>query len=309
MKTNQAALFWLPELSGNQSYRDYPIDEESLILAMVDVIWASTYDSSIFHCHNCLTIGLCLEGNGVILIQGKEDLPFESGSIVIIPKGVRHSQQNMEQPSARWRYIAVNEDLLTQDAPPRCRIEIGKLLLRAKSSGIILLEPSTTMEIVHLIQHMFEIKCSSANEALAELEVSVLLILSRIARDQVINAALSDNTFSSTLVIDPALLLVARAYQQDIKVVHMARACALSESHFRKVFAQLTGVTPLEYLNRYRVKRAMHLLQTTTAPISRIAEECGYPTVTTFNRNFQRYSGISPSQWRIKNVNHDRGDH
>lgn len=309
MKTNQTAFYWLPEISGSQTCRDYPIHEESLILAMMDVLWSPPYCSETFHCHNGMEIGLCLEGNGNILIPGKDCQPFESGSVVIIPKGVRHSQQNMGQPITQWRYIAVNEDLLTQDTPARCRIEIGKLLRRAESSGIFLPEQGARNDIAGLIQRMFEIKCNSESEALAELESIVLLILCRIARDQDINASLPDVPSSDTLAIDPALLLVAEAYRYDIKIVHLARACAMSESHFRKIFLRLMGVSPLEYLNRYRIKRAMHLLQTTADPISHIAEECGFLSVTTFNRNFQRYSDASPSQWRNENVSQSKNEH
>lgn len=302
MNTNHTDFFRQSDISSNQSYREYPINEESLILAMTDVIWTPPYCSEDFHCHSCMEIGLCLEGNGVILMRDEENWTFSSGSVVIIPKGICHSQQNIGQPSTRWRYISLNEDLLTQDAPARCRIEIGRLLRRARSSGIFLLEHPMAKEIAQLIERMFEIKYNCTDEALAELESIVLLMLSRIARDSSIHGILSDSPSSATHVVDPALLLVAKAYRQDIKVAQMARACAMSESHFRKVFLRLMGVTPLEYLNSYRIKRAMYLLQTTTAPISQIAEECGFPTITTFNRNFQRHSSISPSQWRNENV-------
>lgn len=306
MKTNDTAFYLLPEIHSNQTYRDYPINEESLILTMIDVTWAPPYSSNGFHCYNCMEIGLCLEGNGVIFIPGKDKQSFQSGSVVIIPKGSHHSQQNMGQPSTRWRYIAINEDLLTQDAPIRCRIEISRLLRFARSNGILLPDQSMTTEIVQLIQHMFEIKSSCSNAVLAELESIVLLILSRVARDLGTSAIFSGRPSSITHAIDPALQLVTTSYQQDIRVEQMARACALSESHFRKVFVQIMGVSPLEYLNRYRIKRSMYLLQTTTAPISLIAEECGFPTITTFNRNFLRYNRISPSQWRNENLIHNQ---
>lgn len=308
MRTNDTAFFWLPEISGNQTYRDYPIHEESLILAMIDVIWAPPYSSDAFHCHNCMEIGLCLEGKGILHMQEGKEQPFEPGSVVIVPKGMRHRQQNMGQPSTRWRYIAINEDLLAQDVPARCRVEIGGLLRRARSSGIFLAEHAMSKDIIWLIQRMFEIKCSCADEGLAALEAIVLLILSSIARDRSISAITADLPSSATHIVDPALLLVAEAYQQDLKVVQMARSCAMSESHFRKVFVQLMGIAPLEYLNRYRIKRAMYLLQTTAAPISQISEECGFLSVTTFNRNFRHYNNMSPSQWRNENVIHGQID-
>lgn len=304
MITNESSFSWFPNLTSNQVYRDYPIQDESLILAMIDVIWSPPYQDDNIHFHNCMEIGLCLEGKGIIHICGAEDQAFEPGSVVIVPGGVRHYQQNMGQPTTRWRYIAINEDRLTHDTPSRCRIEIGRLLRRVRPGGIFLLEHAMTKEIIWLIQRMFDIKCTCADEATAELEAIVLLILTRVARDPEVNTPISDKLSSTTYAIDPALLFVAESYQRDIKVVQMARACAMSESHFRKMFARLMGISPLEYLNQYRIKRAMYLLQTTNSPVSRIAEECGFVSVATFNRNFLRYNGLAPTQWRNENASY-----
>ena len=78
----------------------------------------------------------------------------------------------------------------------------------------------------------------------------------------------------------------------------MARSCSMSESYFRKVFAQLTGVAPLEYVNRYRIHRAVNLLHLTRESVQNIAGRCGFSSIAAFNRNFKRYAGSSPSQWR-----------
>ena len=72
----------------------------------------------------------------------------------------------------------------------------------------------------------------------------------------------------------------------------------MSESHFRRMFTTLVGVAPLEYINRYRIHRSLNLLRSTSEPIQNIAARTGFPSITTFNRNFQRCVGQSPSAWR-----------
>jgi len=98
--------------------------------------------------------------------------------------------------------------------------------------------------------------------------------------------------------LEPALLYVSQHYAEEILVEQMARSCMMSESHFRRMFTTLVGVAPLEYINRYRIHRSLNLLRSTSEPIQNIAARTGFPSITTFNRNFQRCVGQSPSAWR-----------
>lgn len=302
MRTNETAFSWLPEISGNQARRDYPMLEDSLILAMTDFIWSPPHREDTSHRHNCMEIGLCLEGEGFLYTAGAEKRPLNPGCVVIVPESVPHCQIHVGQTSARWRFIAVNEARLTNDAPARCRIEIGRLIRRIGTGVVLPAEHPMTGDVAWLIQRMFDVRCAYAQEATAELEAIILLILTRIARDPEINVAIRRDPDTAVRTIDPALLFVAESYHQDIKVGQMARACAMSESHFRKSFLELMGVSPLEYVNHYRIKRAEYLLQTTEYPVSRIAEDCGFLSIATFNRNFIRYTGFTPSQWRNKRI-------
>ena len=98
--------------------------------------------------------------------------------------------------------------------------------------------------------------------------------------------------------LEPALLYVSRHYAEEILVEQMARSCMMSESHFRRMFTAMVGVSPLEYINRYRIHRSLNLLHSTSESIQNIAARTGFPSITTFNRNFQRCVGQNSSVWR-----------
>ena len=98
--------------------------------------------------------------------------------------------------------------------------------------------------------------------------------------------------------IEPALKYVSVNYAQEIRMEDLAAKCAMSESYFRKVFAATMGMTPLEYLNRYRINRSVHLLDSTDETVLTIAGMTGFASIATYNRNFRRYVGQSPAQWR-----------
>ena len=76
-----------------------------------------------------------------------------------------------------------------------------------------------------------------------------------------------------------------------------ARACGLSYSHWRAIFAQETGVSPHRFLLARRVERAAAALLA-GASIKEAAFAEGFSHVETFHRAFQRTLGLSPAEYR-----------
>lgn len=295
MRSNEAAFYWLMPVGDNAERRDYPMRGESLILSMTDVIWSPPYQHDSDHSHNCMEIGLCLEGRGTLHIGGQEARAYAPGTVVIVPEGVRHSQQSIGEEKSRWRYIAVDEARLLRETTAHCCKAVSRLT--AISGGVILRDEEMAKDIVWLIQKMFEVKCRFADEATAQLEAMLLLILTRAAREQPAVGMEYRQSALMTKPIEPALLYIAEQYHTQIKVAQLARSCAMSESYFRRVFGEVMGESPVEYLNRYRIERAVNLIRERSgASILRIAEECGFPSISTFNRNFLKYVGQSPSE-------------
>jgi two-component system response regulator YesN len=53
-----------------------------------------------------------------------------------------------------------------------------------------------------------------------------------------------------------------------------------------------------EYINRYRIEKAKELLKTTHAKVQAIAKDVGYWEVGYFYKQFKKYVGISPTEYR-----------
>jgi AraC family transcriptional activator of mtrCDE len=82
----------------------------------------------------------------------------------------------------------------------------------------------------------------------------------------------------------------------------LATRCRLSVTHFRRRFLQATGRTPLAYLIELRIRIAMGLLAGTQRPVLEIADEIGFPTLSSFNRHFRRLTGAAPRVWRRRHT-------
>jgi AraC-like DNA-binding protein len=68
----------------------------------------------------------------------------------------------------------------------------------------------------------------------------------------------------------------------------------LSERHLTRCFRQEVGLTPITYLNRYRVKQAKAMLDSGEKSITEVAMEVGFSNNSYFTRVFRDEVGVSP---------------
>lgn len=91
---------------------------------------------------------------------------------------------------------------------------------------------------------------------------------------------------------------------RTISVGDLAVRAAMSERTFLRRFREATGVSPIEYLVRARIRRAVELLdaQTPKLAISEISARCGFEDSNYFTRQFRRRMGMSPSAYLDRGV-------
>lgn len=288
----------MAEEPANPECRDYPPAEDSFISAMTDMPWYPPYAAEAAHYHNCMEIGLCLSGTGIVEMGGFRRR-FEGGTLLVVPRGVRHAQHNAGDPYTRWRYIALDVERLLSECPPACRELIHGALFGMWSDGLYL-DPADEVAAqgAGIIESMFARRRDDA-AGQAQIEALALVLLTVLAhRRDFEDENKEEYPPYAAQPVEQALLYVSRHYAQEIRMEDLARSCAMSESHFRRLFTQIMGCAPLEYVNRYRVHRSLSLLRMTCEPVQNIAERVGFVSVATFNRNFRRYIGKNASQWR-----------
>lgn len=85
-------------------------------------------------------------------------------------------------------------------------------------------------------------------------------------------------------------------YDMDV----LARELGCSRRHFYRLFKEIQGQSPVDYLIHTRLKAAQGLLHASSYSIARIAELTGYRDIYFFSRQFKQKTGLSPSAYRQK---------
>ena len=80
----------------------------------------------------------------------------------------------------------------------------------------------------------------------------------------------------------------------------VCRALAVSERTLARKFKASLGMSPLSYLQSQRIGRARQLLESSTFPLERIVEQCGYEDVSSFRKLFARQVGMTPREYRLR---------
>lgn len=97
-----------------------------------------------------------------------------------------------------------------------------------------------------------------------------------------------------------ALYYVQKFYDRDITIKKAAEQCGFSESHFMKLFKELTGMSFNAYLVNYRLELAAKQLSETDFKVVDIMENCGFHNQSYFTRAFQKKYRQSPLAYRKK---------
>jgi AraC family transcriptional regulator, arabinose operon regulatory protein len=99
-----------------------------------------------------------------------------------------------------------------------------------------------------------------------------------------------------------ALTKMALYPDRPWRVAELAQSCGLSEPHFYRKFKQATGSTPIDWLRRERINHARRRLLESNDPIKQVAEQVGYNDAFFFSRDFKRYTGVAPKNYRNQHM-------
>lgn len=94
-----------------------------------------------------------------------------------------------------------------------------------------------------------------------------------------------------------ALVAMHEAPASDWPLETLASLAGMSRSAFATSFREVTGITPGQYLQRWRVRLAQKALRR-GQPLKRVAADVGYGSEAALSRAFKAQAGLSPREWK-----------
>ena len=261
-------------------YSEYPVGGALMSFCAE---WTQTWDApgylSSRHFHPYAELGLCLDGCGLFFVEDRV-YPFSRGTVIYIPADMPHIEENSPRRQSSWKYLWVDDRLFG-------------------GGDVLSCLPSEAVTQERSCRHMFEMLYDevSGKKEDTVLYISLCTAFARMmARTLVSDRKQSANEAREKIA--PAISYIADHYSEEITVSYLAEKTHLSESTLKRAFSEATGQTPYAYICLVRLAAAENLLIHTDLPILEISSACGFNSLSSFNRQFKKANGLTPSNIR-----------
>lgn len=97
--------------------------------------------------------------------------------------------------------------------------------------------------------------------------------------------------------INKAIEYINNNYAEDISTAFLSETVHISVWHFCRLFKEVTGKTPKEYINDIRIDKACGLIKNTDMTVTEIALCCGFSDMNYFSRYFKMRIGMPPTKY------------
>lgn len=290
-------------------YRSYYLPMQFPVLLLSGDHWIiSDVPSGRLHFHNCLEIGICHSDSGHMELFG-EPVPFKAGDVTAIPKNMPHTTYSTPGTRSHWTYIFLNPRELFRNIFPPAWTKLDLSIHTFRNFQPIFSRDQ--------YPHIYTLATAAAREleeqkpgyqfSATGLLLSLYIEIYRIQQLKSSNdkdGLLSDRKndteqeADNALFIAPALDYIEENYMRQFNIDYLADLCHWSPTHFRRVFRDIMGMSPLDLVNNTRISEACHLLRNTDDSILNISEKVGFRSLSSFNRCFIKIMKVPPRDFR-----------
>lgn len=128
------------------------------------------------------------------------------------------------------------------------------------------------------------------------LKGNVMILLTLFARVYFEEQAEALTTQENKRLVIHCIEYIKTHFNEDITLSNIVHHCGMSKTCFCSLFNSMVGTSFKDYLNQYRINRAVDYL-TCGEKLANVCSYCGYNDFSTFYRNFKKYMGVSPSEF------------
>lgn len=259
-----------------------------------------TDTSGLWHFHPEYELVLNIKSNGTRIIGDSVEL-FDQYDMVLISGSIPHSwnyyKRDKNLPEKHGIMMHFRESSFGNEFLSRHEMREVKNLLKQAERGICFSEVDARKAEIHLVRMVSDtginkmIDLFNILSILCNTEKRVFLCSENYkqAYDEKGNKKMAE-----------IYTYIRENYFKPVSLEQISKATGMSLFSFSRYFKKNSGAGFVEYLNRVRTNKACYLLRETDYQIHDIAVECGFVSISNFNKQFRKTEGISPRDYRAQ---------
>lgn len=245
------------------------------------------------HFHTSAEIMLVLEGRVKMLI-GTIYRECEKGDIVFIPPSVVHEVTSLTEDAA-IQGIVFEFSLMNIE---ELQLDFSELFRRKQGIQYVLgCQDEGYEEVYGCFNKCVTTYGSFSAGSRLQIVANLLLIISRLIRFFQLEESSHDKNYKK---LRPVLDYVEKHYTEKIQISQLGDIIHVCDDRLIRLFKEVTGETPIEYIMNLRIEAGIKLLSTTELSIADIAEKTGFGSDTYMTRVFKQKLNTTPGKYRHK---------
>lgn len=247
------------------------------------------------HWHNELEFLVLHQGEICFQVEDRK-FALKAGQGIFIPPGSLHSAENIGNAPVSFSAFVLSPTFLIPDIHSHTYKEYILPVLHNNLALTLSFSPKCPWQ-AGLLSHLTTIL---QNEKPNELFVRghALLLWDLLYTEHISKIAVRPSLDALTKQLTPALDYIHAHYTESFLLSTLSDMVHISEGQFCRCFKQFTGMTPFQYLNRYRILQSCQDLYHTDKKITEIASSHGFNNISYYNRAFLKVMHMPPSEYR-----------
>lgn len=267
---------------------------------VIKEIHAPYFDPT-FHLHPEFQLSYVVKGEGNRFV-GDTIKPFKAGDLVLIGPNLPHVWRNhnayFEKNSSLSTTVIViyfHDNFLGETIHRNEEFEGIRHLFQRSQHGLEI-TGATRSRVCELMRELLHLK---AAESIIQL-LKILNILSTSDECHVITQthSVAYNTEVETQRMHQVYEFVMKNFHRKIHLEEVASIASMTRTSFSRYFKSRVNQSFSDFLREIRIEYACKLLKEGEMNIDRIGYECGFQTLSNFNRQFKKVTGQQPHQYR-----------
>ncbi len=255
-----------------------------------------------YHWHDEIEFLYLSKGKAIFHIDSTP-VELRENEAVLINRGEVHSGYSLDHSYCVYYSVVFSLELLYNSFQDICYSRYISPLARGEQKLPQKITGGQNWEREILARIKSIISCFTAQPEGYEMDIkaSILKIFSLItANNAMISLHEKQNGAKQvqTERLKRAIGYIKENYREKISIDAIAKEVNLTRYHFCRVFKSLTGQTPVEYINYYRINQALRLLKDENLKITDIAFDLGFNNLSYFVKKFKEYKNCTPSEYR-----------
>lgn len=250
------------------------------------------------HWHKEFEINYIISGKGRFTYGNKSFVTGEGDIIIVLP-GKLHAIYPYGDFNQVYDTLVFREEMLSANKEERSFISCISPMINGNCdiAAPVTRADKFYCEIKKCVEQVFT--NMKKNTPVADLHMkSALLYLICLLEENGIIKTIKKQDDRTVAGIRSALVFINQNYMENISTGQLAEIVHLSKSYFMYCFKKATGTSVIEYVIQLRIKNACTMLRDTSAYSTEIAYACGFRNLSNFNRQFKKYTGYTPKQYR-----------